>query len=427
MTGKVTVLCLVVFAALVDAMSWTELADMPVALSDMSATAVGPTTILLVGGCDSGQLSCEAYEGCSYCPSISSRSFEYTTNDNLWRELAPAPRARYRHAAAYDEATEAVYVVGGRDLADNLIQQIDMYAVVAGAWTTLSATHATSDLGAFVFAGVLYAYGGYDAEYQAQAAGSAIALATTQVTAAPELIEARGDLGILVYGTTAYAAGGWSHLNWCEPLASVEALDLSVASPSWTPVPAMLVARGDKALAAVDGTLVVVGGEHNNNCATASEPVEDVEVLRDNQWMAVANTPEPKFRGAAAGLDGHVFFFGGQAAIQTNCPDPAQFCFPVTNHTWRLAISSNGQGDDDDDDRAKTSLAVFVVAFLTCCLVLALAMCFCFCFRQRCRSYCCDARTAGAGTRPEKSSQEPAGGKLCPSDNAEQVEMGAAV
>lgn len=427
MTGKVVAMCLVAVAARVDSMSWTELADMPVALSDMSATVIGATSILLVGGCDSDQLSCESYEGCSYCPSISSRSFEYMTRDNLWRELAPAPRARYRHAAAYDETTKAVYVIGGRDLADNLIEQIDKYAVATGAWTTLSTTHATSDLGAFVFAGVLYAYGGYDAQYQAQSTGSAIALTTSQVTTAPELIEGRGDLGIIVYGTTAYAAGGWSHLNWCEPLASVEALDLTAESLVWLSMPAMVVARGDKALAAVDGTLVVVGGEHNNNCATASEPVEDVEVFRDNQWTPVAGTPEPKFRGAAAGVDGHVFFFGGQAAMETNCQDSAQFCFPVTNHTWKLAISSNGQEDDDDDDRTKTPIGLFVFAFLIGFVVLALAIGFCICFRQRCRSNCHNPLPPKGSARSEKCYQEPGGEKMFPSTNAEQVEMGAAV
>eukprot|EP00630_Chrysocystis_fragilis_P005796 CAMPEP_0197390054 /NCGR_PEP_ID=MMETSP1165-20131217/2137_1 /TAXON_ID=284809 /ORGANISM="Chrysocystis fragilis, Strain CCMP3189" /LENGTH=419 /DNA_ID=CAMNT_0042915515 /DNA_START=172 /DNA_END=1431 /DNA_ORIENTATION=- len=355
------------------AATWEEVASIPVALSDMSATAIGVTTVLVVGGCDSDQLSCSEYTGCSYCPSITARAVEYSTNDDRWRELAWAPRARYRHAAAYD-GSSTVYVVGGRDLEDSLISAIDAYSIAANEWTTLdAASHESSDLGAFVSGGVLYAYGGYDASYTALSGATAITLADETTGEAPAMLEARGDFGLVVDAGVAYVAGGWSHLDWCAPLASVEALDLETMT--WRSLASMSVARGDKALALVDASLVVAGGEHNNGCTTASTPVDDVELYDGERWTAVADVPEPKFRAAAVGLDSAVFVFGGQAARTTEeCP--VDYCFPVTAHTWKFVLPGDSEDTDDDGNKGKKrkhALVVLLVVLLLvlCCVALA--------------------------------------------------------
>lgn len=354
---------------------WISVSEMPLRLSDMTATKIGVTSVLVVGGCDDHQLSCDDYEGCTFCPSISDRALEYSSSDDRWRELATSPRPRYRHAAAY--YADAVYVVGGRHADDAVVVEVDVYSIKTNSWRTMSSTVGVgkSDLAAFVYGGILYAYGGYDADYEAQSGAIAIDVVSESYssTSLPPLIEARGDFGIVVDETTAYAAGGWSHLDWCSPLDTVESLDLSDASNGWRSEPSLAVARGDKALALVDETLVVVGGEHNNGCSTASTPVDDVEVLRGDKWKPVADAPEPKFRGAAVGLDGRLFFFGGQAAIETTCPGEAEFCFPVTNHTW-VFDADQDDGDNDDDNGDSLSDEV-VIAIVACALALAIVLC----------------------------------------------------
>ena len=119
----------------------------------------------------------------------------------------------------------------------------------------------------------------------------------------------------------AYAVGGWSHEDWCAPLASVEALDLAADGAAFGAAAPLAVARGDKALAATGEALYVVGGEHNNGCATGSAPVDDVEALGDGagEWSVEADIPEERFRTAAAAVGDYLYVFGGQAAESTSC------------------------------------------------------------------------------------------------------------
>ena len=47
---------------------WDVMTPMPaLGRSDMTATVISTHEALLVGGCDDHQVSCEWWEGCSYC------------------------------------------------------------------------------------------------------------------------------------------------------------------------------------------------------------------------------------------------------------------------------------------------------------------------------------------------------------------------
>lgn len=322
---------------------WVEMGSMPKALSDMSATVVGTSTVIVVGGCDEAQLSCDWYPGCTYCPSLSTRTYAYDAGDDRWRTLMDHPRERYRHAAAY--ANDKLYVGGGRDLADLVLAEVDVYDVLLNTWTTLAqASVPRSDLAAFSFEGSVYFWGGYDQNYTTLDSGIAIGGGKLML---PSLKERRGDFGIVVSNerNVAHAVGGWSDADWCNPLSSVEWMDLNEETWTWRSTAKLAVARGDKAAAEINGVVHVVGGEHNNNCTTPSEPVSDVEALRGDVrsaafWEPVDEIPEPRFRTAAAAIDEtHVFLFGGQAPRQTvNCPAEVDYCFPVTDHVWRLSL-----------------------------------------------------------------------------------------
>ena len=146
----------------------------------------------------------------------------------------------------------------------------------------------------------------------------------------------------------AYAVGGWSHEDWCAPLASVEALDLAADGAAFGAAAPLAVARGDKALAATGEALYVVGGEHNNGCATGSAPVDDVEALGDGagEWSVEADIPEERFRTAAAAVGDYLYVFGGQAAESTSCAAPRPFfkTFAVRAMMLRFLISSSTEG-----------------------------------------------------------------------------------
>ena len=361
--------------------AWRAVEPMPVALSDFTATpattADGDDVVVVVGGCDDHQVSCDWWDGCSYCPSVAATARAFDVAADAWVDLAAPPRPRYRHAAAYDAENNLVYVVGGRDVDDGLVDAVDIYDVAADAWTTLPGVAvARSDLGAVVHGGALLVAGGYDLNYTAYATTLRVDVDSGAMTEGPPLLEARGDFGFALLGDVAYAVGGWSHEDWCAPLASVEALDLAADGAAFGAAAPLAVARGDKALASTGEALYVVGGEHNNGCATGSAPVDDVEALGDGAaaWSVEADIPEERFRTAAAAVGDYLYVFGGQAAESTSCTG-FSYCFPVTDHVWRLSIHSHDDegGDDDDDDDFTDSVAFAAAVAVAAVLLLAVA------------------------------------------------------
>lgn len=63
----------------------------------------------------------------------------YTPSSDSWETLDDAmPRERYRHAAAVVDSS--LYVIGGRDLDDNVISQVDVLDTDTNTWSTLKVT-----------------------------------------------------------------------------------------------------------------------------------------------------------------------------------------------------------------------------------------------------------------------------------------------
>jgi len=285
---------------------WSAMAGLPHEASDLTATYVGDSTIILAGGCVSHQVSCDWYEFCTFCPAISNRAFAFDASSDSFEELATMPVSRYRHAAAFSGGE--VFLVGGRDVDDGVVGTVDAYSVAGKTWRSVSASGGwapTSDLNAFAYGGFVYVYGGYDLNYETAAtAGARFSTNDFGVFTAdvPSLTQGRGDFGLVVVGAFAVAAGGWHEGDWCIPLASTETLDLSTAGAEWQPSNSLVIGRGDVA-AVTDGEhSVVLGGEHNNGCATASVPVSDVEMRLGSAWTQIGHIPEQKMRLAAAAV-----------------------------------------------------------------------------------------------------------------------------
>jgi hypothetical protein len=106
--------------------------------------------------------------GC-YCSEITSICDYYLPERDVWSSnCASAPVQRYRHAWA--KVNDLIYLAGGRDVVDNLIQTIDIYNPLTNTWgTSLSWPNATSDLVAFGHGSDLFLIGGYNQNYDALA------------------------------------------------------------------------------------------------------------------------------------------------------------------------------------------------------------------------------------------------------------------
>jgi len=78
----------------------------------------------------------------------------------------------------------------------------------------------------------------------------------------------------------------------------------------------MSLARGDKAVAVLNGIVHVVGGE-SKNAQEQSTPLEDVEAYdpEGNKWYKGGNIPSHRFRFVAAAHGNSIFIFGGQGYL----------------------------------------------------------------------------------------------------------------
>jgi N-acetylneuraminic acid mutarotase len=178
----------------------------------------------------------------------------------------------------------------------------------------------TTDLSAFVHAGKIYTLGGYDASWKA--------LNVTQVfdptanginlswQVGPTLLRGRGDAFAAIVDNKAFVVGGFHDENdFKSPIAHLEMLDVARGA-SWVSRKAMNVSRGDKAVAALNNVLHVVGGETKNSQGH-SVPLRDVEVYDPigNVWYFGGDIPSDRFRFVAAAHGSSIFIFGGQGYL----------------------------------------------------------------------------------------------------------------
>ena len=111
------------------ALERTELdVTIPKAISDHTAVLGSDNLIYIGGGCDSpdGNIF-EANYSYFYCPSVSASFFAFDPATQQFETLPDMPRTRYRHAAVAIE--NHIFFVGGRDVEDNLIAEVDVSTV----------------------------------------------------------------------------------------------------------------------------------------------------------------------------------------------------------------------------------------------------------------------------------------------------------
>lgn len=320
---------------------------LPTAKSDMSVNIDNKNIVYLTGGCDhpQGNTNLGGFYGCT---SITNEhiGFDADSETVLTNKLASAPRPRYRHTSVLHE--NKIYLIGGRNNEDAIINELDVYDISSDSWSSaslpLNATNSngdlvlmTSDLFAFVDseAGMVYYGGGYDADYTARdevysfQISDVVVGSDTDVNVQREeqltLLEARGDAHAVLYKGKVYLTGGFTHANgFCAPLTSVESVDLNDMNAGWKQLDDLGTGRGDKALVAMNDYLFAIGGEGTVDCGT---PVayDDVEVLdlgeTDGKWIDLGSLPNERFRFVAAAhpTEDAIYTFGGQEFYNTEC------------------------------------------------------------------------------------------------------------
>lgn len=228
---------------------------------------------------------------------------------------------------------------------NSLIAAIDVFDIATGTWTTVGSlpdNYLVSDHASFVH-DEIYIAGGYNFEYAAQTTVLKIALNGTTFEEAPPLAVARGDIiGVASNdGSSAYVAGGFTDLDWCQPLFSVEKYDFDTSE--WTTLADLIDARGEIVLVENRNHLYSLGGEgpldydgciaETFDVSTKTVATDRIEILMDGEtsWKILESFPEKRFRFAAVGVqeDDVIYTFGGQTAFDEDCE-----CFKTTDGVY---------------------------------------------------------------------------------------------
>mmetsp|Transcript_68877 Transcript_68877/g.128576 ORF Transcript_68877/g.128576 Transcript_68877/m.128576 type:complete len:385 (+) Transcript_68877:60-1214(+) len=310
--------------------TWDNLQPIPVGLSDATAATVGDH-IYLIGGCDSPSGN-EDFGDFQACTQITSTIRIYSVVDDSWTTGTSMPSQRYRHASAVHG--DDIYVVGGRDVDDNLMHTVLKYSTTAGTWEVVvqNFAEATSDNAAFFSGNMLYTCGGWQVNYTAEAkcfVMDVTAASPSFTDSGMSLQIPRGDHRIVVLDNRAYLLGGFNgtyyHTN------TMEVLDLT-SSAGWTMdnIAPMIHGRGDFAMVAYNGRILAMGGEDGSDSdLDAGASLRHVEVYDPalNTWLpdtSLVALPHPVFRFMAASTSAKVFIFGGQLALSNLCT-----CYPT--------------------------------------------------------------------------------------------------
>jgi N-acetylneuraminic acid mutarotase len=315
---------------------------------------------------------------------------------NSWSNLTSPLTPRYRYSAA--AVGDNIYYVGGRDVEENLLSNIDVFSISGQSWRTLvlspsanNETHLRSDGAPWVEGAKLYIVGGYNANYSV-VLDSVIVMDTTNDTAgfssegvAPKPTAA-GDVAAVFVGGKAYVIGGIG-ADFCKPYGTTEMYNS--ATNTWTTLSSLKHARADSAYAQIDKIIYVLGGETKaagctDEVNTKSFPVNDVEAFDTENpakgWYEVDDLAIKRFRFAASAsvAQNFLFTFGGQGTIVEPADAPAnaaedpnnmQGYYPVLKDVYALNLTALAEANiNAATAMTSNSLVVMAVAALAALL-----------------------------------------------------------
>ena len=371
------------------AFGWKELdTKLPKGVSDHTATRSGDI-VYLAGGCDAelGNLWDEEAK-LFLCLSLSQSLFGYNIiTDTVIDDLPDMPIPRYRHAAV--AANNKIWLVGGRDANDTLIEQVDVrttcipgctkeklalmpllplfsfvylisygicyprpkqvFDIGSSTWLTvgnLPEDYLTSDNTGFGYQNRAYFIGGFGVNYTALSTvfsldGSDPNPIESITDHAPLNVE-RGDIAAAIDAPSGnvLVAGGFTHTNdFCEPHTHAELYN--IAADEWTEVAPLEYGRADKAMVHLegeDGIFYAMGGERQvmGFCdldvqpepGERTIPIDQVERYDQSTdtWTTVSDLPLHRFRFPAVAEGNDIYSFGGQVAFDQACD-----CFRATD------------------------------------------------------------------------------------------------
>ena len=277
--------------------TWTNIADLPVALYDNAMVVIDGKLYSVGGGSDPGH---------------DNRAWVYDPAEETWKALPNLPTGRVRPAAV--ALDNKVYVFGGWAESGDPVATVDVFDPATGTWSTLSATNpAPAATAAAGYAGgKVYLVGGCldglcNGESADVVAFDPDAGTFEKVAPYPHPVSWVSCGGI---DGKVYCAGGLSGDD-----AMTDAWVYNPAQDAWSALPDLPVDLWGSAHTAASGLLVITGGVTNDsstitNRSVAYDPAADA-------WVNLPNAQLATYRGASAC---GVYKVGGMVALWTGTP-----------------------------------------------------------------------------------------------------------
>jgi len=219
--------------------------------------------------------------------------------------------------------------------------------------TTLSSSQVTSDFGAFSNGSWIYLGGGFDANYVATNRLfriDATVLNTLRIQEVSTMLSTRAAFKAVNDGAgNVCVAGGYTDENgYCPGLTTVECY--SLANDLWSTRAPLTTPRAYVGLGAINGQLIVVGGEESkaSDCGIffpdPSVPlatvVDTVQVLDGNSWVPAPAPLAARSRfGDSVTVDADTekkaYFFGGQGTYDAGCQ-----CYKTTDNVMVVTLGA---------------------------------------------------------------------------------------
>jgi N-acetylneuraminic acid mutarotase len=286
--------------------TWTQLPPMPTARGSIGADIVDGRLVVVGGETVAGAL--DTVEG-------------YDLASGEWRPFPSLPEPR--HGAAVVTVGSRLYTLGG---AEGLSLSGPTGAVHEltppprqlrpAGWDTLDAAQlARQQVATAEVNGIVWVVGGLETVDVATQSVNGLDPTTGKWEKAPDLPVALHHAMAVNYRDELVVIGGWV-AEGNNPAADVSDAVYVLRDDAWATLGSLNHARAAGAAAVVGDTLVVVGGQADNELIPQTEVYDETE----DQWREATPMPTPREHLAAAAIGEHIYVVGGRtpAGPETN-------------------------------------------------------------------------------------------------------------
>ena len=301
--------------------TWTSLPPMPTARGSIGADIVDGRLVVVGGETVAGAL--DTVEG-------------YDTASGEWRPFPSLPEPR--HGAAVVTVGSRLYTLGGAEGVSlsgptGAVHELTPppRQLRPAEWDTLEeAQLARQQVGTAEVNGIVWAIGGLETVDVATPTVEGLDPETGKWRKGPDLPVALHHAMAVNYRDELVVIGGWMP-EGSDPSADVSDAVYVLRDDAWETLGALNHARAAGAAAVVGDTLVVVGGQADNDLIPHTEVYDEAE----DRWREATPMPTPREHLAAAAIGEHMYVVGGRTPGGPETNLATLECYDPVANRWK--------------------------------------------------------------------------------------------